>query len=194
MVTARVEPVNNRYLCKNMRFVREDVVDLLFYGPVYGNLCPTPAGWLLEKCVHDFQLTPFRKIGEAVSAIACAKPKRTFAGLWWFTRANFGVEVAYNDVKMGFAINDVVIHVVINYIYFFISMASCWKISLNYIQVIFAIDLKGELGQPIRYAFEAGDISCNFLVYYETESPMAGAAADEYILWPLLQITAELPT
>ena len=79
---------------------------------------------------------------------------------------------------MGFAISDVVIHVLINYIYLFISMASCWKISLNYIQVIFAIDLKGELGQPIRYAFEAGDISCNFLVYYETDSPMAGVAAD----------------
>ena len=44
--------------------------------------------------------------------------------------------------------------------------------------MIFAIDLKGELGQPIRYAFKAGDISCNFLVYYESDSPMAGVAAD----------------
>ena len=44
--------------------------------------------------------------------------------------------------------------------------------------MIFAIDLKGELGQPIIYAFKAGDISCNFLVYYETDSPMAGVAAD----------------
>ena len=84
--------INNRYICKNTRFVREDVVDLV---------------------------------------------------------------VAHNDVKMGFAISDEVIHVLINYIYFFISMASCWKLILNYIQMIFAIDLKGELGQPIGYAFRS---------------------------------------
>ena len=42
--------------------------------------------------------------------------------------------------------------------------------------MIFAIDLKGELGQPIRYAFKARDISCNFLVYYESDSPIAGVA------------------
>lgn len=87
---------------------------------------------------------------------------------------DFGVEVAHNDVKMGFAISDEDIHVLINYVYLFISMASCWKISLDYIQMIFVIDLKGELGQHIGRAFDAGDISCNFLVYHETDSPMAG--------------------
>ena len=122
---------------------------------------------------------PLRKIDEGVSsAIACAKPKRTCAGLWSFIRANFDVEVAHNDVKMGFAISDEVFQVLINYIYFFISMASCWKRNLNYIQMTSAIDLKGELGQPIGYAFEADDISFNFLVYYESNSPMAGVAAD----------------
>ena len=79
---------------------------------------------------------------------------------------------------MGFAISDEVFQVLINYIYFFISMASCWKRNLNYIQMTSAIDLKGELGQPIGYAFEADDISFNFLVYYESNSPMAGVAAD----------------
>ena len=37
---------------------------------------------------------------------------------------DFGVEVAHNDVKMGFAISDEDIHVLINYVYSFISMAS----------------------------------------------------------------------
>ena len=122
---------------------------------------------------------PLRKIDEGVSsAVACAKPKRTCAGLWSFIRANFDFEVAHNDVKMGFAISDEVIQVLLSYIYFFISMASCWKRILNYIQMTFAIDLKGELGQPNGYAFEADDISYNFLVYYESDYPVAGVAAD----------------
>ena len=62
--------INNRYICKNIRFVREDVVDLV---------------------------------------------------------------VAHDDVKIGFAISDEVIYVLRNFIYFFISMVSCWKIILNYI-------------------------------------------------------------
>lgn len=62
--------INNRYICKNIRFVREDVVDLV---------------------------------------------------------------VAHDDVKIGFAISDEVIYVLIYVIYFFISMVSCWKIILNYI-------------------------------------------------------------
>ena len=62
--------INNRYICKNIRFVREDVVDLV---------------------------------------------------------------VAHDDVKIGFAISDEVIYVLKNFIYFFISMVSCWKIILNYI-------------------------------------------------------------
>ena len=62
--------INNRYICKNIRFVREDVVDLV---------------------------------------------------------------VAHDDVKIGFAISDEVIYVLIYFIYFFISMVSCWKIILNYI-------------------------------------------------------------
>ena len=33
-----------------------------FYGPFWGDPCPTPAGWRLEKCVHDFQLIPFAKL------------------------------------------------------------------------------------------------------------------------------------
>ena len=62
--------INNIYICKNMRFVREGVVDLV---------------------------------------------------------------VAHDDVKIGFAISDEVIYVLIYFIYFFISMVSCWKIILNYI-------------------------------------------------------------
>ena len=47
-----------------------------------GDPYPTPARLLLEKCVHDFQLLPFRKIDDRVSsAIARAKPKRSCAGL-----------------------------------------------------------------------------------------------------------------
>ena len=57
-----------------------------------------------------------RKIDEGVSsAIARAKPKRTCAGLRWFTRVSFGVEVAHNGVKMGFAISDEVIYVLISH-------------------------------------------------------------------------------
>ena len=45
--------------------------------------------------------------------------------------------------------------------------------------MIFAIDLKGELDQPIGYAFRSWwHFDCNFLVYYETDSFMAGVAAD----------------
>ena len=33
----------------------------------------------------------------------------------WFTRASFGVEVAHNGVKMGFAISDEVIYVLISH-------------------------------------------------------------------------------
>lgn len=41
--------------------------------------------------------------------------------------------VAHDDVKIGFAISDEVIYVLIYFIYFIISMVSCWKIILNYI-------------------------------------------------------------
>lgn len=57
-------------------------------------------------------------------------------------------------------------------------MANCWKIGLNYIHMVFTNDPNGELGQPVRYAFEAGDISGKVPVYHETESPMTSVATN----------------
>ena len=75
--------------------------------------------------------------------------------------------VAHDDVKIGFAVSDEVIYVLIYFIYFFISMDN----PELYSQMIFAIDLKGELGQPIGYAFRSWwHFDCNFLLYYETDS------------------------
>ena len=88
--------------------------------------------------------------------------------------------VAHDDVKIGFAISDEVIYVLIYFIYFFIGMVSCWKIILNYIhrwylQLILRVSWANRSDTP----FEVGGISTAIFLCTTKPTPfMAGVAAD----------------
>ena len=127
MVTACVEAVDDRDVCKGVWPVCEDKVNLVLCVTIGWDPCPTPVGTLLEHCVHDLQLVPYGEVDQGItSGVACAQSVGTSAEFWHVALSSFGFEVTHNDVVVGFVVVDEVVNFLIDSVHFLIGMAWCW--------------------------------------------------------------------
>ena len=101
MVTACVEAVDDRDVCKGVWPTCEHKVNLILCVTIGWDPCPTPVGALLEHCVEHCEVDQ-----GITSGVVCAQSVGTSAEFWRIALSNFGVEVTHNDVVVGFVVVD----------------------------------------------------------------------------------------